>query len=320
MRIPTSVIVMSLLTAAPFGLAIRDTLKRKGAGLDEYDPDGRKARIREREAEIAEYERESAREAEERERQKASRLEKLDMIYGSTPASMGSMFDGIVLGADSANYYPDTTAERVRMATRDGFMNVVFDADTRTLNSVKVEIDTYAAGGDVCETLREKLESAWGRGVGSVWTDPVKHQRAHVDRYTCTLTFERYLDAAEWVAALPIDVIGKPSQPFIDTLPSPTQVEDGLVTWNQPGIGTGQRGTAFEVYYAKGKVVGFKASGSTDYDSIVALRDGLTEKLKVKPTTSDEDEGLVTWKRRVPVKLEHLDDRFVVLVGTMPWE
>ena len=40
MRIPPSVIVMSLLTAAPFGLAIRDTLARNGAVSATVSDDG----------------------------------------------------------------------------------------------------------------------------------------------------------------------------------------------------------------------------------------------------------------------------------------
>src|SRR5688572_13929492 len=129
MRIPPSVIVMSLVTAVPFGLAIRDTLNEKDAraagGLDDYgDDDGYKGR--ERSAELAEYEAEMAREAAEREARSKERLTQLDQLYGAKAASMGTLLDGIELGAGAGSFQPEHVRRRIEHVTRDGFISVYF--------------------------------------------------------------------------------------------------------------------------------------------------------------------------------------------------
>src|SRR5688572_453781 len=98
MRIPTSVIVMSLLTAAPFGLAIRDTLNKKDVIAEDDDPfesEYGARSSRERREALEEYEREAVREAEERARKKAQQVEQLNDLFGEKPASMGSLLEGI---------------------------------------------------------------------------------------------------------------------------------------------------------------------------------------------------------------------------------
>lgn len=89
MRIPTSLVVMSCVTALPFGLAIRDTVRHSPRG-DELDLTGERARARElREKEQLEEARAQA-EYEARRREHERRL---DALYGPTPASEGHAFD-----------------------------------------------------------------------------------------------------------------------------------------------------------------------------------------------------------------------------------
>ena len=158
MRIPTSVIVMSLLTAVPFGLGLRDTLTRKDVASDDAVS---------RDEAIAEYERELAREAEAREQQNRKRVERLDSLIGETPAHMGSLFDGIVLGADAGSFQPVSARGRIERASEDGFITVAFSADAIALRSVSVQ----GSDADDCESLRDKL-TVWGPSQGGAWSAP----------------------------------------------------------------------------------------------------------------------------------------------------
>src|SRR5690348_1005184 len=101
MRIPTSVIVMSVVTAVPFGLGIRDTLDKKDSHADDelgvLDFSGKRS-ARERERALEEYQAEMQREAAEREARAKAKLAKLDELYGAKPAQMGALLDGITLG------------------------------------------------------------------------------------------------------------------------------------------------------------------------------------------------------------------------------
>jgi hypothetical protein len=101
MRIPPSVMVMSLLTAVPFGLGIRDTLNSKNRDRSERERMESAKREKERamsyEAQAA-YEAEARRAEEDRQELVREQLAKLDQLYGANPAHMGTLFDGVVLG------------------------------------------------------------------------------------------------------------------------------------------------------------------------------------------------------------------------------
>ena len=120
---------MSLLTAVPFGLGVKDTLSKKTGSVEDndgFDLTGDHAKARAREARYAEYEREAAKEAEERTKRREERTAKLDVLYGSRPASLGSLFDGIKLGADAGSFQPEAARERI------------YDADARWLPQRRV--------------------------------------------------------------------------------------------------------------------------------------------------------------------------------------
>ena len=95
MRIPPSVIVMSLLTAVPFGLAIRDHVKAKDGkhhAIDEdedfsssdYDKDMREYRESE-----AQLDRIRAEEREKKAEQSEKRTHIANQLLGPEPASLG---------------------------------------------------------------------------------------------------------------------------------------------------------------------------------------------------------------------------------------
>lgn len=314
MRIPTSVIVMSLLTAAPFGLAIRDTLNQKDVVVDEDDPysleyDGRRAR-RDRRA-LEEYEREVAREAEERARARERRLAKLDELYGSQPASMGALFAGIYLGADAGSFQPEPARERIYRASRDGFISVSFDVDEKALRAVTVEVEGRDYDPDLeqvvdaCATLYDRLVERWGRAAGGIWRDPATHQRASLDQDTCTLRFDRYLDATEWFGALPLDLVGQSVAKLLVRVGDDAIVDDELVEWTLPGLGAGSEDTQLQAFVHNKKVIGLRVVTDSDFDSLLGVRELLSKKLKAQPKQDDDNDGAWTWKGKLPVTIEH---------------
>jgi hypothetical protein len=322
MRIPPSVIVMSLLVAVPFGLGIRETLAQEdaleaawGPETDGLDFDSKRS-ARERRRALAEYEAELAREATERELRKAERIAQLDQLFGPKPAMMGSLLDGISIGAGAGSFQPENVRRRIERATRDGFIGVSFDADAASLNAVNVEVNSDYETSDACNQLDDKLEAAWGPGTRGTWLDPATHQRATYDRETCVLRFDRYLDSGEWVAALPIQLIGSHVDKLTRQLGG--AVEDSgedFVVWRMPGLRYGKAETKLEAYVLRDKVVGFKVVFDSDFDSMLGVRDALSAKLQAQ-VRRDEDTGVWTWKSRLPVTLEELDShRFALTVG-----
>jgi len=320
MRIPPSVVVMSLVTAAPFALAIRDTLNNKhavrGDELGDYD-----ARYdRENSRALAEYEAEMRREAEEREARSKERVAQLDQLYGVQKAAMGPLLEGIELGAGAGSFQPEHVRRRIENASREGFINVYFDADATALNAVNITVNSDGETADACEQLTAKLEASWGAGTNNVWIDPARHQRAAFDEERCTLRFDRYIEPTDWVAALPLAAIGANAEKFADTLGGSAEVDDERIYWSMPGLRFGKQDTKLEAYVVNHKIVGFKATVDSDFDSTVAVRDALATKLKSQPNKDDYD-NVWAWKRRVPVTLDQFaTDRFSVLVGKMPWD
>ncbi|NVB82307.1 MAG: hypothetical protein HOV81_28260 [Kofleriaceae bacterium] len=324
MRIPTSVFVMSVLTAVPFGLGIKDTLTHKQPTFDDdaFDFTADSARDRARERRYAEYERQAEQEKLERTKRRDERTAKLDTLYGKQPASLGSLFDGIQLGADAGSFQPEIARERIYDATRDGFLNVVFDVDSTQLRGLTVELSTVdytETIEETCEKLRDKLTTAWGRIAGSTWLDPSTHQRASIDSSYCALRFDRYLDTTDWLAGIHMEAIGMKADKLA-ALVGPTAIVDSdMVSWHLPGVGFGTKSTTVEAYLENGKVVTIAATTDADFDTIAAIRDAISAKRKDEPTT-DAQTGAWSWKGKVPVTLDNTRvSRFDLVVGKGSW-
>jgi hypothetical protein len=140
------------------------------------------------------------------------------------------------------------------------------------------------------------------------------------------LRFDRYLEPSDWVAQLPMNAVGMNVNKFVESLGPTAESDADRVYWTVAGVGFGKGATVYEAYIDKGRIIGFKAAATTDFDSTTAVRDALTAKLKSQPTKQSEDSEYSDtnrweWKRRVPVTLEQLDtDRFSVTVGKTPWD
>lgn len=332
MRIPPSVIVMSLLTAAPFGMAICDTLTKKQPAeeVDEWGDYGARSARQDREA-LAEYEAERAREAEARAETRTLKIAKLDQIYGPRKASMGFLLHGITLGADASSFQPEATRARIERESEDGTFAVSFDADEKRLHGVTVSLDgrDYDAELDtmttLCDPLHEKLVAAWGRpSLGSTWLDDTTHQRATLDRDACALTFSQYLPADAWIATLPIDGVGKPAEKYLATYAETNgtafeEYADDYAAWAGTGLGTGDAPTKFTVGIARGKISGLRITADSDFDSFVTVRDALAAKVKSQPRL-DDNTGAWVWKKPAMSIAQDDNNRITLLVGKDPWE
>lgn len=333
MRIPPSVIVMSLLTAAPFGMAIRDTLTKKQPAeeVDEWGDYGARSAREDRDA-LAEYEAERAREAEADAESRKLKIAKLDSLYGSTKASMGSLLQGITLGADATSFQPEATRARIERESEDGTVTVSFDADEKRLHGVTVSLSgrEYDASIDMmttlCDPLHEKLVAAWGRpSVGSTWLDETIHQRATLDRDDCTLTFSQYLTADAWIATLPIDGLGKSAEKYLAAYAEThgtafDDYEDEYAAWVGTGLGTGDESTKFTVGIdGRKKISGLRITADSDFDSFVTVRDALAAKVKAQPRL-DDDTGAWVWKKPAMSIAQDYTNRITLVVGKDPWE
>lgn len=322
MRIPVSVVVMSLLTATPFALAIRDTLNKKPVPADEdpeyddYDASERRDR-----AALAEYEAEQARDKAERLEARAEKLEKLDLVFGPSPATMGALFEGAQVGSRA----DDDLRDKILEATEehDGFLAPSIVADeTRVLEAqVSISYSEYDHDNDTminaCDTLKDKLVKAWGRPVENVWLDKNRHVRASLEMDTCTMYFERFADPAELVASLPLTVVGTPASRLAKNH-DVDMSDDRYPSWQLRGVGYGKGPVGVIATVASGKVVGLDITGETDFDTLVAIRDGLSAKLEAKPVTEEVfDADAWVWKKKPGYTLRQWDNsnRFTLTIG-----
>ncbi len=332
MRIPTSVIVMSLLTAAPFGLAIRDTLTKKQPSLAEDEWGDYGGSTRQDSKALAEYEAEMRREADARAEKRREQIEKLDQLYGSTKGSMGMLLDGVFLGADAGNFQPEATRQRIERETESGFVDVAFDVDAKALRGVTIALSARDYDPDLgevvnlCEPLHEKLVAKWGPSTNGTWLDEVRHVRATLDMDGCTLTFDQYLPVDEWVKAVTAVQVGKPAEKTLQAYSETAGIafdeyEEDVVRWYLPGVGAATGATEMTAMIQNGKIVGVRANVDADFDSVVAMRDGLSAVLRSQPVRNEDDESWM-WKKKPGARLSQYEgsDRVFLLLGKDPWE
>src|SRR3954452_20087102 len=95
MRIPPSVIVMSLVTAVPFALAVHDTMKPHEKTYEEMTDEEREAKFE------AEMQKEAADQAARDAAETASVATRDKTLLGAKPAQLGSFFGTAHLGTAS---------------------------------------------------------------------------------------------------------------------------------------------------------------------------------------------------------------------------
>jgi hypothetical protein len=193
MRIPTSVFVMSVVTAMPFGLACWTTLHPTPRTDPPPSHDERAAQAE------AEYRREAEIQPAASENQSKQAL--FSGLLGS-PGTLGSYFDGIGPGT------PRDLAEAVKTRTngdKEPFrLDVVYTND---------EVRVIGIRSERCSDLEHAIRSAWGEG--EVWIDTATHTQARFfAKKPCALVVVGFVDIEQFLdrtmtASIPIAAIGK---------------------------------------------------------------------------------------------------------------
>jgi hypothetical protein len=258
-------IVMGVITAIPFGLAIRQTMKapKSHADLeDEIDPSAKYEREMEQEhAEMAA--RRAVMEAEEAQRKAEKRAHRKDLV-GVPAASLGKAFDGIALGGPVADDVQDNLYNLRRYdisaSVEEGLGNAL---------GVVAKLGGYR---DECEGFDQELEAAWGQPVpGSndrpAWSS--NGQRAVFDAKECTLTFERFVDVKKWIGhgdvVVPVDMVGKPAKALIAKLGPKADADESTIIWKAPSTGATSAGlTQLTAEVENGKITALNVHVAMD--------------------------------------------------------
>jgi len=297
---------MSLVTAVPFGLGVRATIRSKHALAD-----ARRAAEVETKRQEAEDEARARREQAERERKLAEQTTKVGQLIGRAPAHMGPLLEGIDLGSPW-RYQPEHVRQRIEDASQDGLFHVTLE---EYKNRLLVMLDGSFDGA--CNVMRKKLVDTWGPATNGVWIDPAAKQCATFDVDRCLLEFGRYLEPTDWVAALPFDLIGAP-EAAAEKLPH-AEYDVGVVYGTMSGLRYSKEPTTLDAYIENGRIVGIKATVDSDFDSMVAVREALNAKLKLKGV-ADPATGVWSWKKKSVVLDPFSTDRFYVAIGKIPWD
>jgi hypothetical protein len=311
MRIPPSVIVMSLLTAVPFGLAIRDAKRGPAHPHDDWqasDDDDIAAAEKRRQRELDEM---KAQEAEQEAAHTAKRLDIAHKIVGAEPASFGPLLAGVHLGASASDFQPEDV--RRALADASDVLSVEWDVDSAHLNGVTLQLK------DDCAPLVAATE-AWGAGNGGVWENPATHQRARLDLDACSLQFERYADLDHWLdrgdgSIVPMSAVGQPPDKLHARVAGAIERDDDDgFEWHD----LGPAGTFGSVHLTAtiehGKIVQITAEPppSSPIDAI-AVR---VSKLVGTPGKHDDDALSTQWKSKPPILLrENIPS---LTIGSLP--
>lgn len=283
MRIFPSAIVLPLILAVPFGLAIRDSLKGN-------DPASAEERAKKELAdlEVREHDQQIAAERDQYER--ANQLEKergvlLASLIGKQPAALGSAFGTTQLGTA-------TTIELDHAVDR-----MLLDHESVTAPDGKLVTYGFSIAGEQCPSMRALLAAAWGPGqtVASddnvvVWVDAVNHRRAAIRsvNLACALDFTRTVDDAAWVEAAFPEILGKTlpqAEKLLGPLPDPV-----MPTWYLAGPPVGYDATSLTAQIEGDKVTGTNAGAAMFGEDAAAIVKLVTKRLGKPPVHDTADE------------------------------
>lgn len=286
MRIPSSVIVMSLVTAVPFALAVRDTVKPHPKTYDQMSPDEREAQLEE------EMRKESAEQARREAAESAKRAATYKTYFGEKPARLGSFFGSVHLGTPAG----DPAAEALREATG---ATIELEGE-HTVDAIRISDDEH------CDALKSATETAWQASVDGVYLDAATHQRASF--HDCTLTFDRYVEVNQWIdrkgeVPVALDWIGMSADKLREQLGDRLENDDGeVLMWSAPGVGRGEDVTHITARVDNARIAGMSINVMTDpatIDAIHARLDGLLGKAAPDP----DDPGTLQWKGKLHASL-----------------
>lgn len=295
---------MSLVTCIPFGLAIRDTLRgdeprAATAPTPQADELYPQVEAHQAEADRVEEARHADEAAAERERARAR-------LFGPAPVTLGEMFNGQQIGSKGNGSADTALPAQLEDAMVDGSLDVIGG------KIVAVHLTLL----EDCEKLRGLVADKWGPPEDDAWLDPTNHRRAKI--YDCHLEIESYVDAAAWVKALPLGLVGTKADVLRDSLGDMlVPPSDSDVTWRDRAPGPAGAGmTSYEAAVDNGKVVKLTVSATVGAATGAQIRAELTRRLG--QPKADPDTGVLTFKSRPPVQLDGESGAITISVGTLP--
>lgn len=310
MPLPRSTFVMGGVVLAIFGVAAYQTTSRPPQGPPEPDRDSYAVRMAEEEAEARRAE--LAREREDFEAAVAA----LASLHGAEAASLGFAFDGIVLGRD-----PDAIAgavqDRVHRLEQVTGSAIAIAQNRITLNLFREK--SFQDRDRLCTKVEERLHDAWGTGQAveepfTSWQNPVTRQRAALadDSSGCVLVFDRYVTVEEWVAAFPIQLVGKPAA-AAEKVAGAEATEEWL-SWPSLGIGASASTTLLEAKLVRGRVQWVNAMTIANERTRTELAELLVTKYGTPKRKQTDGDGTVLSWPRARIELQ-IDDESVTLTA-----
>jgi hypothetical protein len=298
MPISRSVIVMGVITAVPFGLAIRETIHHRtadrNADRDAWSPTATTpagssdlrddAAARDRAMAAAAATADAA--------HQAAREVPAAAMFGSAVATPGAAFHGIDLGA-SADGVPDD-------------LDVIADGHGQILVVARKLTDDDVG----CSTLVRAAEHTWGKPAhDQIWLDAAHGRRASIGT-DCALEIARMATPEQWVQNLPFDAIGRPFQTVMHDFAGGDTDGD----WAQPGL-DGPDVTnvtaVFDVAHP-GPVISVIASTTASPLAVRQTAAALADRLHAKPVI---DGDRYHWTTPVPVELFSSSGALEVIIG-----
>ena len=307
MRIPTSMIVMGLITAVPFGLAIKQTLSKSSQQdrelEDQMDPDAKYERQAKEYQE--KYERERAEEAAAEKTRKEAARAKQKLVFGPQPATLGPLFGGVHLGTARDDM---ALSELNRKLLAEDSLTVEMQNDLKTLAAVKIKIGGY---GDDCGSFSADLDTAWGTATETYgflenWAGP-DGATAKFDSRQCTLSIQHTVDADKWIAhgdasLVPIDYVGKNAAILKAKLGENVDQDETMAQWFALGVGQSEGVTNVTATIEGGKITAIGASVTVSHPTKDKIVDRLT-KLFGKPVEYPDSGAELAWKGHPHVEI-----------------
>jgi hypothetical protein len=283
MRIPASVIVMSLVTAVPFALAVRDTMKPHEKSLEEMTDDEREAHFEE------EMRKEAEQDAQREAAKTAQRNQQYKALLGTKPAQLGPFFGTVHLGMPA----DDAAIDALPHGDYDVVPSIGYERTT-TLDGIRI------AGDEHCDELNAAMVKAWGDSPDGVYLDPANHVRA---KWTdCAVSFDRYVEVNEWIdkkdtAPVSLTLVGKSADKVRELVHGLDQDDGEMLMWSAPGIGRGTGPAHITATIENDKVVHITISVVTDAPTSDAVKARLVGLLG-KGAADPDDPDLLVWKNK----------------------
>jgi hypothetical protein len=295
MALHTSTIVMALITAVPFGLAIKDTAQGKTgymASDEELDSEA-----------LDRYGESAHREYEEREaKEKAELVASIEKLI---PMSAAGVLRGYEVNTDT----PISSELQDRLEMNAHAVFTPARKPDGTLKTMIISFPRYRGDTNVCSLVEERLEEAWGSPSRTYSNGNSRSHYAAIkpqQRVTyldpegderCSLVVEEYVNTSEYItkaetSAVPLWAIGKPAAKLVEKLGDDAFSDATQIRWNRPGVGLGFGETELYARIVKGKIVTITAKFQASDVSIGEVAEKLVEE-----HGAPEDAGAVVWTK-----------------------